>query len=40
MGEDKVTIGFSKTIYQDILQKAKKKKYKVWVDEDTVKEGT
>jgi hypothetical protein len=40
MREDKAITGSSKTVDQVIIvQKAKNKKYKLWVDEDTVKEG-
>jgi hypothetical protein len=39
MGEDKVVIGSSKTVDQVIVRQAKNKRYKLWEDEDIVKEG-
>jgi hypothetical protein len=39
MAEDRVVIGSSKTVDQVIVQQAKNKKYKLWEDEDIVKEG-
>jgi hypothetical protein len=39
MAEDKVVIGSSKTVDQVIVQQARNKKYKLWEDEDIVKEG-
>jgi hypothetical protein len=40
MSEDKLIIGSSNTVDQAIIvQKAKNKKCKLWVDKDIVKEG-
>jgi hypothetical protein len=38
MSEHKVIIGSSKTFDHVIVPKAKLKKYKLWVDEDTINE--